>query len=84
MENEYFKAKNIPIMLRIPTSRASIVLGCVSVSLSTYEIRGPFGKGPGSQDIATLLGSGAAALRADGGELGLPLCSVEMTTEGSE
>lgn len=47
-------------------------------------MRGPLGKGPGSHEIATLLGSGAAARNAVGAELGLPLSKVDITTEGVE
>lgn len=66
------------------TSIASLVLGWVSASLSTYDINGPLGKGPGSHEIATRLGSGAAALKALGAELGFPLSNVDITTDGIE
>lgn len=60
------------------------MFGCVSASLSTYDISGPLGNGPGSQEMATRLGSGAAARRDEGAELGLPLSKVDITTDGAE
>lgn len=71
-------------MINFFTSRASLVLGWVSVSRKTYEISGPLGNGPGSQEIATRLGSGATARNEDGAELGFPFSKVEITTDGAE
>lgn len=81
--NIHFKLKKRKSNIKL-TSNASFVLGCVSPSLKTYDMSGPLGNGPGSQEMATRLGSGAAALRLDGAELGFPLSSVDMTTEGVE
>lgn len=60
------------------------MFGWVSVSRNTYDISGPLGNGPGSQEMATRLGSGATARKEDGAELGLPFSRVEITTEGAE
>lgn len=79
----FTETKKIILKITI-TSKTSIVFGCVSANRRTYDIICPLGKGPGSQEMATLLESGAAALSAAGGELGLPLSEVNMTTDGAE